>query len=289
MPKKGLLRIDFESAADRYFADYGYSRFTIFSASDTDNYLWDYETRHIKKYSAARNVYYGSTEVSLGKGDYYFAVRKTSTENTPYSLNLTYQEPIINVSSIVLDKASLKLTPGDIRAINATVFPDNATDKTIYWKSNRPSVASVEDGTITAISKGSAVISATSADGEVSASCTVTVVPDTQDTQQNPDGSVTSDPADRIKKIQPSIVRASSGKKKLSVQFSSIGVRGVKYQVSYKVKGGKWKTKTVSKTSAALKGLGTKKKYSVRVRGFVTSGKSTYYSKWSKTKSLKTK
>lgn len=284
MPQKGILHTYCESTNDYYFRD-GY--FTIFSTSDPDNYLWNHYLGDDKQYSAARNMYYGSTKVSLEKGDYYFAVRTRYTVDTPYSLTLTYKEPIINVSSIFLDKTSLKLTPGDVRTINATVFPDNATDKTIYWKSSKPSVASVENGTVTANSTGTAVITATSADGEVSASCKVTVASETvSDPGSNP---VTPDSAGKIKSLRPAIVKASSGKKKLSVRFSSIGVRGIRYQISYKAKNGKWRTKNVSKTSATISRLASKKKYSVRVRGYVKSNGQTYYSKWSKTKTLKTK
>lgn len=45
-------------------------------------------------------------------------------------------------------------------------------------------------------------------------------------------------------------------------------------------------SKTVSKT---ISRLGKKKKYYVRIRTYKTSGKTKYYSTWSKAKSVKTK
>lgn len=278
MPQKGVLHVDFESADWAYFVSD--NEFTIFSVSDPDNYIWNYSVEKIKRYSAARNMYYGSTQISLEKGDYYFAVKTNGTINTPYSLTLTYKAPIINVSSISLDKTALKLAPGDTRTIKATVLPDNATDKSIYWRSNKRSVATVNNGVVKAVSKGSALITVSSADGEITASCKVTVADS---------NTAISNTAAKIKKAQPKSVKISSGKKKLSVRFAPIGMRGVKYQVSYKAKNGKWKTKNIKKTSVTLSKLASKKKYSVRVRGYVKINKKTYYSKWSKTKSLKTK
>lgn len=59
--------------------------------------------------------------------------------------------------------------------MRATVQPDNAANKTVTWKSNAPSVAAVDsNGKVTAVSYGTAVISATSDNGK-SAVCTVRV------------------------------------------------------------------------------------------------------------------
>ena len=65
---------------------------------------------------------------------------------------------------------------GDTFKLTATVLPVNTTDsKDISWSSNNEAVATVsEDGTITAKSAGTAVITATSTNGKT-AGCTVTV------------------------------------------------------------------------------------------------------------------
>lgn len=181
MPKEGLLNISLESASEAYLKYYHYGGadgFVIFSSADPDEILWRsmYGQNEIKKtFSASRAVYYGSTEIALKQGEYYFAVRQKKTNDVPYQLTLRYKEPVIHITSISLNPSSMTLEPGEQRTIGATVFPDNATDQTITWKSSNPSIATVDGGRVTAVSTGTVSIVASSADGEISETCAVTV------------------------------------------------------------------------------------------------------------------
>ncbi len=84
------------------------------------------------------------------------------------------EEVMVAVTKVSLDKVSLKLTVGNHEALIATVFPDNATDKTVSWTSSKPSVATVsKDGVVTALSEGSTEIIAQV--GECHATCSVVV------------------------------------------------------------------------------------------------------------------
>ena len=86
------------------------------------------------------------------------------------------QEPEeIRVSSISLSESTLELKVGDEAWIEATIFPDNATNKKISWSSSNESVAAVTDGYIKAVSSGTSIITATSEDQGKTASCIVTV------------------------------------------------------------------------------------------------------------------
>ena len=96
-----------------------------------------------------------------------------------FALILTFigcqQEPIA-VTGVYISNSSLTLTEGEAALITATVQPENATIKDITWKSSKPGVASVNDyGMITANFTGIAIITATSKDGNKTASCEVTV------------------------------------------------------------------------------------------------------------------
>lgn len=90
--------------------------------------------------------------------------------------------PGIKVSNITLSEKEHTLKIGETLLLTAEVLPEDAEDKTVIWKSDREQTASVKNGTVTALSEGSAVITAESADGSgVSASCTVTVMKDTEE------------------------------------------------------------------------------------------------------------
>ena len=84
---------------------------------------------------------------------------------------------IKKVVSISLDKNTLYIFVGDTYSLTATVLPDDATDKTVSWRSNNTNVATVENGVVKAISTGTTTITATA--GSVSATCSVFVVMDT--------------------------------------------------------------------------------------------------------------
>ena len=85
------------------------------------------------------------------------------------------QTPVVEVESVSLNKSEMTLTEGKSETLAATVTPENAENKSITWSSNNEAVAIVDvNGTVTAKSAGTAVITATSTNGK-SAGCTVTV------------------------------------------------------------------------------------------------------------------
>ena len=85
------------------------------------------------------------------------------------SCSVTVIPRIIEVSSISLSKTELTLTEGDSETITVTVWPDDATDKTVTWSSSDTAIATVEDGKITAVREGSATITAKA--GDKTATC----------------------------------------------------------------------------------------------------------------------
>ena len=89
---------------------------------------------------------------------------------------LTVLDSAVHVIGVSLDKSTLSLSAGSAARLTASLSPENATDRSVSWVSNNPSVASVDSsGNITAVSAGTAVITITTADGGDTASCTVTV------------------------------------------------------------------------------------------------------------------
>ena len=79
----------------------------------------------------------------------------------------------VSVTSIELNKTSTSIGVDETETLKATVKPDNATDKTVTWSSDKIAVATVDNGVVTAVSKGTATITAKA--GDKTATCTVTV------------------------------------------------------------------------------------------------------------------
>lgn len=65
------------------------------------------------------------------------------------------------------------MEPGDTYYIITMISPGDADDKTLIWSSSDENVATVSDGTVTAIAPGSAEITASC--GTAYATCYVTV------------------------------------------------------------------------------------------------------------------
>ena len=84
----------------------------------------------------------------------------------------------VTVTGVTLDKTNITLTVGEQEVLTATVSPADASNKRVSWSSDNPSVASVNNGMVTAIAEGSATITVTTADGGITEDCTVIVVDD---------------------------------------------------------------------------------------------------------------
>ena len=90
--------------------------------------------------------------------------------------NIKEIQETIKAESISLNEHSANLMIGDTLSLTAKVLPENVSTKTVVWSSNNPDVASVNDeGLVTALTTGIAIISATTTDGTV-LSDSVTIV-----------------------------------------------------------------------------------------------------------------
>ena len=83
-------------------------------------------------------------------------------------------QSITVVTDITLDRNELVLTAGgETATLTATVLPEEATDKTVTWSSSAENVATVENGVVTPLAEGTAIITAKA--GNYSAQCQVSV------------------------------------------------------------------------------------------------------------------
>lgn len=86
---------------------------------------------------------------------------------------ITVGKGVIAVTSVELNKTTLELVEGESDTLVVTVKPSDATDKTVAWSTSSASIATVENGKVTAIKEGEATITATA--GGKSATCKVVV------------------------------------------------------------------------------------------------------------------
>lgn len=88
-------------------------------------------------------------------------------------------EDSINVTGISLNQNTMTAYLGDTPRLIATIQPSNATNKNITWSSTNTSVATIDDGLISALAAGTTNISVTTIDGGFVASCSLTVIEET--------------------------------------------------------------------------------------------------------------
>jgi len=81
----------------------------------------------------------------------------------------------VSVSSIAISNTSVSLLADDIFTLTCNIFPINATIQTVSWSSSNDSIATVTDGQITAKSAGTAIITVTTTDSRISATCSITI------------------------------------------------------------------------------------------------------------------
>ena len=91
-------------------------------------------------------------------------------------ITLTVEGTAVPVTGVSLDQSQIILNPDDTQTLTATVAPADATNKNVSWTSTGSAVYITPDGVVTAVSPGTAIITATTADGNKTASCTVTVL-----------------------------------------------------------------------------------------------------------------
>lgn len=98
----------------------------------------------------------------------------------------------VPVTGVSLDKETMSLTAGSTGTLTATITPENATNKNLTWASDNEAVATVSDGVVTAVAAGTANITVMTADGDKTASCTVTVTRRSSSSSSNPTYPITT-------------------------------------------------------------------------------------------------
>ncbi len=153
-----------------------------FDGSETGGYVLKVESDVSSVNISAKTVsskatVSGTGKVSLQPGSNTVKVVVTAQngDKRTYTIEVIRNtNNIIPLESISLNKTQISMFNGDTQKLSVSFNPSNTTDsKNVAWSSSDTSVATVKDGQITAIGKGTATITAKV--GSHSASCKVTV------------------------------------------------------------------------------------------------------------------
>lgn len=112
---------------------------------------------------------------AVGEGEATITASTTDGSGLKADCVITVNPPI-PVASVSINGPSGPLAVGAKYRLTASVLPENAMFKAITWSTDKPGVATVEDGLVTGVAKGTAVITAT-APGGAKADWNVTVSP----------------------------------------------------------------------------------------------------------------
>ena len=98
---------------------------------------------------------------------------------------------IYKVTGVSLNQSEMTLIDGETGTLTAIFTPDNATNQAVTWEGSDTSVATVNNGLVTAVGEGTATITVTTEDGGKTASCAVTV---TSASEPDPDPTPEPEP-----------------------------------------------------------------------------------------------
>lgn len=137
-----------------------------------DDNLYIGEDKITDKFNLGETVLSGSTRKVGGLDVTTFGALKNRSIS---EILIDILTPDPSVSSVELDNNSVTLRVGQSVPLTARVSPENAGDKTVVWSSSNSTVASVNNGVVTALKVGTATITA-NASGKTD-TCIITVEP----------------------------------------------------------------------------------------------------------------
>ena len=135
--------------------------------------------KDIKWSSSNDNVAFVATNgLVIGVSSGYCNITATTTDGSNKSASCIVHVYKLNLTeSISFENSSIEIFQGESVILKPIIYPANVSNKVLAWVSSNPSCALVNnDGTVNGLSKGTAIITATTTDGtNLSASCQVVI------------------------------------------------------------------------------------------------------------------
>ena len=121
----------------------------------------------------------GATNITvipqIGTTFYYVGHTETDFTLDNASGSITIKTRPVPVTGIALNKVTASIGTSESLTLTPIFSPETATNKNVTWSSSDKTVATVENGIVTPLTKGKTTITVTTEDGGFSASCLVTV------------------------------------------------------------------------------------------------------------------
>ena len=155
--------VDWTEMSKVYFA-YGVGSYT--STSPTT--LFTFQCKVKEDATGTQEVKFDTETTKLSMGDDEYEKYDTTPITTPVTITAAPKP----ATGITLDKSTMELYTGNSGTLTATVTPADTTD-IVEWSTDDATVATVINGTVTAVAPGTATITVKA--GDYTATCTVTV------------------------------------------------------------------------------------------------------------------
>ena len=267
--KKGILT---DTNKDDYFKIDLKTATSLRISTTGESYrsVYIYDSNYIEKRSEVCSDN-STMEEYLPAGTYYINIHRTNYNynDGPYTIKCS---AIQYITGINLRGPVAVITKGQSMNLLTSITPSNASQKTLRWSSNDRDVVTISgNGMATGKGIGYTTIYASSIDGSNKSQSTTVVVK----------------PA-KIAMKRVKIAKTSNRKITIKVK----GQKGAIYQYQYATSKKFKKAKSIRSsysTTTTMNRLAKKKKYYVRVRGYVTYNGKNYYGAWSKVKAIRTK
>lgn len=113
---------------------------------------------------------------AISEGEAIIIASTKDGSNLSATCKITAYPEIVLVREINLNPTTIDGKVNDLYEINATVLPENATNKVLNWESSNDDIATINNGTLRLLKIGTATITATATDGSnISSDCTIVV------------------------------------------------------------------------------------------------------------------
>ena len=123
---------------------------------------------------SAEDSMVGKEVIAYGYGKNYNGTLELATADTAPKNPIVYEINDPEPTGIELDQETASVDVGDTVTLTASLIPNNAV-ATIVWESSDESVATVNNGVVTGVSNGQAIITARASEFDLEAECIVTV------------------------------------------------------------------------------------------------------------------